>query len=243
MMGMSPMQGVNRSTGWRASAKGIGSHAALAFLVACSRGPTRTSGQATRLSATESVALADIALTRGEEVSGLDPTILEIMAESSRVVPGLVYFRSVYKPHGTAHMESVVILAQRGTNLLILRTPEDFTAVSAGWMPDGPDAANTFCNEIAGALGHASASVSRPMVFENADDWRQMGFSPPGPPWRSRVGAPRVTRVGEGQWIVQLWVAEPGRMARYECKLQAGRPPRLEVMDSIPGAGFPPDNP
>ncbi len=228
--------------GRRACARAASRLMAIAFLVACSREPGRM-GQASRLSATDSVALTAIATARHEAVSSLDPDMLETTAESSRVVPGLVYYRSVYRPVGSAHMESVVILAQRDTQLLILRTPEDFTAVSAGWVPDGPDAAKRACTELAATVGHASTSSMRPIVFENADDWRKMGFSSRGPPWGTRVGAPQVTHMGKGQWIVQEWVAEPGRMARYECRLQAGAPPSLEVVDSIPAAGRPPDKP
>lgn len=215
---------------------------ASAFLAACNPAPARTSSQATRLPASDSLALATIATTRGEEVGALNPEMLETIAESSRVVHGLVYYRSVYRPRGSAHMESVVILAQRDTQLLVLRTPEDFVAVSDGWIPNGPVGAARFCGELATAVGQASTSLTRPVVFENGDEWRSMGFPPPGPLWRSRVAPPKVARVA-GRYIAQLWVAEPGRMARYECKVQAGASPWLEVVDSIPGAGFPPDKP
>ena len=237
------MRGLGRWAKARARTATIAPLAVAALLGACRRGPGGTFvHSASRLSAEDSLALSAVAAVRGEEVGTLDPASLETKSESSQVVPGLVYYRSVYTPRGSAHMASVVILARRDTQLVILRTPEDFTAVSGGWIPDSPDGASRLCGELAAALGHASASVSRPVVFEHADDWRKVGFAPPGPPWRSQVGAPQVTQAA-GQWIVQLWVAEPGRMARYECKLQTGASPHLEVTDSIPGAGFPPEKP
>lgn len=237
------MRGLGRRAEARARTASIASLAVVALLGACRRGSGGSIvHSASRLSAEDSVALGAVAAARGEAVSTLDPASLETQSESSQVVPGLVYYRSVYTPRGSAHMASVVTLARRDSQLVILRTPEDFTAVSGGWIPDSQDGASRLCGELTVALGHAGASVSRPVVFERADDWRRMGFSPPGPPWRSQVGAPQVTNAA-GQWIVRLWVAEPGRMARYACELQAGVSPHIEVIDSIPGAGFPPEKP
>jgi len=231
------------SRGHVATAAGV---AMIALVGACSRGPSGATGRpaASRLlSAVDSLALVATARVRGEEVNSLDPTMLETRAESSRVVPGLVYYRSMYGPSGSAHMESVVVLAQRDTQLVILLTAEEFAALSGHWMPDRPETASALCGELTEVLGHASTAVLPPLVFEAADDWRKMGFGSPGPPWRARVGAPNVNRSGPEQWIVQLWVAEPGRIAKYECKLRAGSSPSLKVIDSILGAGFAPDKP
>lgn len=214
------------------------------LLTACSGERSGTTARlATQGSAADSLALMAIGRVRGEEVNSLDPTLLETSPESSRVVPGLVYYRSVYRPSGSAHMESVVVLARRDTELVVLDTPEQFAAVSGHWFPDRAGAASVLCGELAKFVGRASTAVMAPLVFERGDDWRKLGFSPPGPPWRSRVGAPSVHRLGPEQWNVQLWVAEPGRVVRYECRLQPVGAPLLHVVDSIPGAGLPPENP
>lgn len=211
--------------------------------VACGGGRNQSGRQAAlEGSRLDSTVLAAVASARSQSASALNADWLDLTADSSRVVPRLVYVRGVYKPPGSAHAETIVNVAIRDDHQRILNSTADFATIAAGWAPVSAREAVLACSELVGVLGAGSRSSSRSIVFERADDWRKLGFDPPGPPWRNRVAAPRV-KVPRGGWQVTLWAAVPGRLIEYQCTLIAGRPALLQPVDSIPHAGLMPDTP
>ncbi len=190
----------------------------------------------------ERLVLRAIAEQRSERTNRLDQTALVISPETSQVIPGLVYYRGVYMPRGTAHMESVVFVAQRGRSARIIRTATDFALIAGAAMPDRADAAMILCAEIARTVGRARTSTTAPVLYENANHWQKMGWRTL-PAWGGRVTPPVTERTRSGGWKVQFWMSEPGQMTRYLCSLSTAQPPVLTVVDSILGGGFLPNNP
>ncbi len=191
----------------------------------------------------EAHALKSLATLRGEKPEALDRKALKIQAETSSVVPHLTYYRAVYAPAQTTHMSSTVVLA-RGDSLVIdLRTPRDLQMAAHGWHPATADAAKSYCAELVTHVGPAGALQQLPVVLAEDNPWKQLGFTAPGPPWRDRITRPEITQPVPREWIVRLWVSEPGRLVKYECTLAASRTPQLMVADSIMGAGIPPGKP
>jgi hypothetical protein len=189
----------------------------------------------------QQIALTAISEVRRERLDQLDRKNLQIHAETSSAVPQLVYYRAVYEPLGSSHMESVVVVAQRDNVRRILATVEDFRSLVGPWFPDSSAAAITACGELATTIGSGARQKEPSELYSRSDYWRAMGFAPPGPPWRQRVTAPRA-KVSSDGWAVNVWIAEAGRLANYTCDFgHSGI--RLSDIDSVPNAGRLPASP
>lgn len=194
------------------------------------------------ISPIERLMLVGVSKRRSEDVLSLHPSYLTIVAESSQVVPGLVYYRGVYRPPRTSHMESVVFVAVRDDSLRLLQTSEDFAAIADFPTPNDSRSITKLCAELAKTLGRTSTSAQVPMLYEDEGHWSRVGWKTPPAP-RDRITSPRATRGAADGWDVRLWMAEPGQMTKYQCTFRAAQPPFLRIIDSVAGMGFLPDTP
>lgn len=165
------------------------------------------------------------------------------VSETSAVIPGLVVYRVVHEPHGTAHMQSVALVATHQGRTWPVRTLDDLSLLTEGLTPTDSNRAIDSCGDLVRWGSRAAHYLRAPEIFEGPDFWRRSGWTTSQPVEGGRAHIPRAERIEGARWRVTMWFAEPGRLALYECRLAPGARAELVALDSLPGLGLVPEVP
>lgn len=215
----------------------------LPVFVACLRndGP-ESSGDRATAATVEETALRDIARQRAISRADMRAGDLVVSPETSRVVPRLVVYRAVYRPAGSAHMESVALIARLDSSVSILHSAEEFARLVPANSINSERQAIDLCAEITRVVGRGNRALNPPILNEGSGN--EPSLQPPGQKFGGhRVALPTARRDSSGTWQVALWMTEPGQLTQYQCQLGNGTVPRVAVTDSIAGGTVLPDKP
>lgn len=188
------------------------------------------------------MAIVEIARTRSMETSDVAHERLADTTEASAAREGLFVHRVVYSPPGTAHMESVVLVAERDSLARVIRSVGDLIAVAAYPRIDAESLAIALCSDLVRWIGPASVNLTAPRRFDGPEYWRGAGWEA-APKLAARVRAPVVSIDSLDRRRVDAWFAEPGMMVRYDCTLSDTSTPSLVRADSLLGLGTMPEDP
>ena len=198
--------------------------------VANDRAPTSTVGARQAL-------LAELrhATPSGQAVP--EDSTINVVVDSSRAVPGLIYYRGTYLPPNTMHVVHGAVVVLRDTAVRVLRTIDDWSAIAHGWQPQSAAEALNACVELATQVSPRAYRVE-PKLFRDQSSIKDPRIVP-GERGPNRARSPDIDSLGGHRWAAQFWLIEVGALRKYRCTLgSGGAAPSITVVDSMPGAGF-----
>lgn len=165
---------------------------------------------------------------------------IRTLSRESTAIPGLVYHWGIYMPTDMVDARHVALVAQYGDVLAPVRAPADLATLSPSIFASAPptsSAAVTLCFEVIRETGPGADPTLPPILYDGPhtiaalespplkEDLAEVDFEPP-----------HATEAAGG-WVVELWVLEDGRAARYRCELGASEV-QVSELDEAKGAGL-----
>lgn len=173
------------------------------------------------------------------QIADLDPGRLRVSVDTSQVVPGLRYHRTVYAPPGTADIVVHAVVGSLGDRVAALERPADWAGLvaSSGWRPGSPEAAVRACGELVGTTGPRSGGVWPPAMYLGPGSLQTPGLHLHASA-RDALQPPRTSRSASAGWEVIAWFLESGRIARYVCTFEDDATGYV-ITTAIEGVGLP----
>lgn len=171
-----------------------------------------------------------------------DETRVDLRSDSLPEIPGLQLRWGVYRPPETADIQIVALVAAAGGRRSVLREPADWRRLLTQCWPQSAASAIDVCRGVIATTGPRRDPYRQPIKYSDSLQLRNLSIALPDakPAWLTDASA---GRSGNEQWQVAIGVFEPGRAARYSCRLSRADGATLEVTDSLPGAGLLPSTP
>lgn len=233
---------------------------AVAVAAACQPG-TRSSGDGSSapaesaLSAPHKALVAELRRIQ-ERSTRIDPLPvhveqIEFAEASSAAVPGLRYYRAMYRPPEVSHGFFSIVAGERSGRVEIIRDALDWGVLTRGWRPADQADAIAACQELISALSSGREMPTPANRIAQDRTWLSMWepflASRMYERLKATLAAPAVAahKSGYANWEVTMWAAHlsPAAVFHYRCTLpatpQAGPGfTALQVIDSLT-TGFP----
>jgi hypothetical protein len=158
--------------------------------------------------------------------------------DTSRAVPGLVYYWAVHRPPRSMHARQFLVAAYRDSLFRIIQGPADWAAAAHGWTAATSADALVACGELLRTASSNRNPFIAPHVVEIVDSVRRLPI--PDPLGTAKLVSPARVDSSSTGWAATFWAVEARDVNRYRCTL-SNAVVSLSKIDSIPGQGFLPD--